>query len=87
MRIVKQQLSSSELLELLNCQWCSASDIAKIGAVGVNRAGVIKKEIVQQVKENTGKECPPGLVPTQYVKDYFGININYLKKFQKKEMV
>jgi len=54
-----------------------------VRAVGINKAGEVKKVIIKQVKEDTGKECPPGYVPTEYVIDYFGININYLKKVQK----
>lgn len=77
------KLNAQELLELLETQWASTKDIMKIGAVGENRAYLIKKQIQKQV-ETQGKLLPSGLVPMEFVVDYFQININYLKKISKR---
>lgn len=84
MKRVKKVLSANETLELLNKQWCSLKDIALIGSVGLNKAGDIKREIQDMIIKK-GKRCPPNFVPTELVVDYFGININYLKKISLKK--
>lgn len=76
-------MSAGELLELLNHQWANANDIRLIANCGINQAQKHKKAIVDLVKDKTGKECPHGLVPMEYVVLYFGININFLKKVSK----
>ncbi len=78
----KEPISISDTLKLLDKQWANTSDIAKIGCVGINRAGAIKKEI-SRIVESENYKLPFGLVPMKYVIDYFKIDINYLKKIEK----
>lgn len=76
-------LSAKDMLELISKYWANVDDIMKIGSVGRNRAQLIKREIVDNCVEN--KKLPYGLVPMEKVIEYFDINIQYLKKVQKKE--
>ncbi|MDE6142235.1 MAG: hypothetical protein K2G03_06490 [Bacilli bacterium] len=76
----KEKLSSKELLDLLSCQWMGNEEIMKIANCGLNKAGEHRKNIESIVKERTNKVCPYKKVPTEYVVEYFGINIGYLKK-------
>ena len=78
----KEPIRISDTLKLLDKQWANTSDIAKIGCVGINRAGAIKKEI-SRIVESENYKLPFGLVPMKYVIDYFKIDINYLKKIEK----
>lgn len=78
----KDPLSISDLLKIIDKQWANSSDIAKVGCVGINRAGAIKKEI-SKIVESENYKLPFGLVPMKYVIDYFKIDINYLKKIEK----
>ncbi len=77
-------LSANELLEKLNRQWATTKDIKEVGNIGLNKANEIRKDI-QLMIERKGKRCPPYLVPMEYVVEYFGININYLKKISQKK--
>ena len=79
----KKKLSANELLEIINAQWATTKDIKLIGSIGTNRANEIRQEIELKIKNN-GKRLPRGLVPMEYVIEYFDININYLKKISKK---
>lgn len=76
-------MTAGELLDVLNQQWATVKDIRLIGKCGNNKALKYKKEIADLVKTKTGKECPYGLVPMEYVILYFGINIKFLKKISK----
>lgn len=77
-------LSAEEMLELISKQWANVDDIMKIGSIGKNKAQSIKKSIKDQFDKNK-IYLPYGLVPMEKVIEYFHININYLKKVQKKE--
>lgn len=76
----KEKLSSKELLDLLSCQWMGNEEIMLIAHCGKNKAGKYRKEIEELVKAKSGKFCPYAQVPTEFVVEYFGINISYLKK-------
>lgn len=78
----KEPISISDTLKLLDKQWANTSDIAKIGCVGINRAGIIKKTIAQSIETEDCK-LPYGLVPMKYVIDYFKLDIKYLKRVEK----
>lgn len=76
-------MTAGELLELLNHQWATVKDIRLIGKCGYNKALKYKKEIVDLVKTETGKDCPYGLVPMEYVILYFDINLKFLRNVSK----
>ena len=76
-----EKLTANETLDLLNKQWADTNDVKKLACCGSNRAGVIKKEIREQLGETYF--LPKGLVPMDKLFDYLKININYLKKVSK----
>ncbi len=76
-------LSAEEMLDLISKYWANVDDIMKIGSVGKNRAQSIKRNILENCVDN--KKLPYGLVPMEKVIEYFNINIQYLKRVQKKE--
>lgn len=77
-------LSADELLELISKQWANVNDIMKIGSIGQNSAQAVKRTIKEEF-DNKDIHLPYGLVPMEKVVEYFHINIQYLKKVQKKE--
>ena len=74
-----ERLTAHQTLEILNQQWASAKDISKVAAVGINTARLVLKEIAKQINKED-KLLPKNLIPMEKVIEYFGININYLKK-------
>ena len=81
---MKHKVSAEEMLKIFDNQWASTKDIMKIGAVGVNKSQKIKNEICE-ISNKNGYKLPCGLVPMEEVINYFGININYLKRVAKNE--
>lgn len=77
-----QMLNATETLDLLNKQWLNTEDIMKIAFIGQSKAREITKDLTKIV-EDKGYRLPRGLFPTQIVQEYFGININYLKKIER----
>ena len=73
-------MNAEELLELINQQWATTTDITKIGQCGRDKAVKIKSEIKSQLGNNY--YLPNGRVPMEKVVEYFNININYLKRIK-----
>ena len=71
-------MTASETLNLISKQWCSLSDLMKLGKFGRNYALKIKKDIKNKLV-NQGYRIPKHLVPMKEVVDYLDININYLE--------
>ncbi|MEG1313714.1 MAG: hypothetical protein RRY22_05650 [Bacilli bacterium] len=76
-------LSAIEMLELFKNQWATTKDIMNIGAVGMNKALAIKKELTEKLNLE-GKYVDNGLLPMKAVIEYFKIDIDYLEKIAKK---
>lgn len=77
-----KQLNASELLEVINKQWATRSDMQKISGKCMEYARHDFNELRKQIKEE-GFELPTNLVPMERVVDYYRINISYLKKISK----
>lgn len=82
-----KKYTASQQLNAMATQWADLKTICIIGGIGMNKALEIKKAIVEQI-ENDGYRVPKQpVVPMRYVIDYFGIDINYLKRLAKLERV
>lgn len=82
-----RKYTASQQLNAMATQWADLKTICIIGGIGMNKALEIKKAIVEQI-ENDGYRVPrQSVVPMRYVIDYFGIDINYLKRLAKLERV
>lgn len=77
-----ERLTAHQTLEILNQQWASAKDISKVGSVGINTARLVLKEIAKEINKED-KRLPKNLIPMEKVIEYFGININYLKRMER----
>ena len=73
------KMTATELLEAVNHQWATVDDIMKIGAVGINKARLIKNIIEKDINDS-GYALPRRLVPMQKVIEYYKIDINFLKE-------
>lgn len=72
-------LRAKELLDMANQTWASTKDIRMIGAIGVNKALEIKKEI-QKKQLDRGDNLPnTHLVSMKEVMNYFNIDIDFLQ--------
>ena len=74
----KKISNANEILELLNKQWLSRSDIEILASCKKGKATKIMHEINEKAKYKPVK----GLVPTDLTVEYLGININYLKRIR-----
>lgn len=72
-------MKANDLLNMINKQWATTTDIMSIGEVGYHKALDIKKEIATAL-ENQKYKLPKNKVPMEFVVEYFKINISYLKK-------
>ncbi len=79
MRLKKNPLNATEILTIINKYYIDTNDIRLIACVGTNKANEIKKTIAHLCDLDNIK-LPYGLVPSEKVVEYLGININYLKK-------
>ena len=84
MKKLEKRLSAFETLERLSSQWATKRDIMDIGFIGDTQANKVIKCIREEI-ENEGKILPKGIVPMEKVKDYFSINISYLRKISNKK--
>ena len=73
------RLTAKETLDLLNQQWATLSDIQKLAYVGESKA----RDMTKEIADIANKKLPKGLYPMAVVKDYLGIDINYLKKVER----
>lgn len=78
-----ERLTAHQTLEILDHQWLSAKDIKKVACVGIGTARLVLKDIAKQINKED-KLLPKNLVPTEKVIEYFGINVNYLRKLENK---
>lgn len=79
MKKPEKKLSAKETLEILNNQWADIHDVMKLGYIGNNKAQQVMRSIREDIAKN-GKTLPNQLVPMEKVKEYFNINVTYLKK-------
>lgn len=86
MKKLEKRLSAFETLERLNSQWATKRDVMDIGFIGDTQANKVIKHIREEI-EKEGKVLPQGVVPMEKVKDYFSINISYLKKVSNEKKV
>ena len=73
------RMTATELLEAVNHQWATVDDIMRIGAVGINKARLIRNVIEKEINES-GYILPKRLIPMQKVIDHFNIDIKFLKE-------
>lgn len=73
----KTILSADEMLNVLNSQWATITDIMKVGSVGRNKARDIKNQITKEITDQ-GLKLPNNLVPMENVIEYFKINVDFL---------
>ena len=80
-----KKYTASEQLQAMTSQWADNKAIRIIGGIGLNKAIDVRKEIEQQVKNDSYRLPKQAIVPMEYVINYFHININYLRKLAKIE--
>lgn len=80
-------ISVSELLNLIDsCYFAGTKEIRMIGCIGENRALEIKRMIKNKImKEGNQYILPKNKVPMCEVMNFFGIDIDYLKKIKERE--
>ncbi len=86
MKKISKPLSATEILDRISKQWATKKDVMDIGYIGDTTAGKVMKEITNNVFKEKNKKLPKGLIPMELLIDYFGININYLKKVAKEQI-
>lgn len=74
----KKTSNANEILEVLNKQWLSRSDIEILAGCKKGKATKIMHDINEKAKYKPVR----GLVPTDLTVEYLGININYLKRIR-----
>lgn len=75
-------MKSDEILKLISKQWCTLEDLKKLTGLGKNSLLKIKKEIRNNLNN---KSIPNKLLPMNEVVKYLNIDIDYLKKLNRKE--
>ena len=75
-----ENLTASEMLNVIAKQWATNEDICKIGNIGSNKAIEIRRAIESEIKKNGHNLPRQSIVPMKNVIEYFQIDINYLKK-------
>lgn len=78
----KKLLTASEMLEILNKQWATASDMALLSGKCIAYARADFNALTNEITAD-GTKLPNRLVPMQEVVDFYHINILYLKKISK----
>jgi len=79
-------VTATEILEIIHFQWAGTKEIMKIGNIGEARALKIKKTITSDLLEK-GYTLPRNKVPMEVVLKYFKINIDYLRRVNKDRSV
>ena len=74
----KKTFNANEILEVINKQWLSRSDIEILAGCKKGKATKIMHDINEKAKYKPVR----GLVPTDLTVEYLGININYLKRIR-----
>lgn len=75
-------METDEILKLISKQWCTLEDLKKLTGLGKNSLLKIKKEIRNNLNN---KSIPNKLLPMNEVVKYLNIDIDYLKKLNRKE--
>lgn len=75
-------METDEILKLISKQWCNLEDLKKLTGLGKNSLLKIKKEIRNNLNN---KSIPNKLLPMNEVVKYLNIDIDYLKKLNRKE--
>ena len=74
-----KNISAEELLQIINKQWATTSDIMKIRGCCYQTALSDRRAIEDQIKEKYPR-LPRYMVPMEEVVLFYKINISYLKK-------
>ena len=82
----KKLLTASEMLKILNKQWATASDMALLSGKCIAYARADFNTLTEQITSD-GTKLPSRLVPMQEVVNFYKINISYLKKISKQEVM
>ena len=82
----KKLLTASEMLEILNKQWATASDMALLSGKCIAYARADFNALANEITAD-GTKLPSRLVPMQEVVNFYKINISYLKKISKQEVM
>lgn len=78
-----KKISAKDMLELITgTQYVGTKDICLLGSCGRAKAQTIIKEIKTNL-DTKGFYTPARLVPTEYVVNYFNIDVDYLKQLVK----
>lgn len=75
-------METDEILKIISKQWCTLEDLKKLTGLGKNSLLKIKKEIRKNLNN---KSIPNKLLPMNEVVKYLNIDIDYLKKLNRKE--
>lgn len=75
-------MNAKEILELISKQWCTLEDLKKLTGLGKNNLLKLKREIKNELNNNS---LPSKLLPMNEVVKYLNIDIDYLKKLDRKE--
>lgn len=79
-------ITAHEILDMANYQWAGTKEIMKLGNMGEARALKIKREITSQLLSD-GYVLPRNKIPMENVINYLKINIDYLKKIERKQRI
>ena len=82
----KKLLTASEMLKILNKQWATASDMALLSGKCIAYARADFNTLTELITSD-GTKLPSRLVPMQEVVNFYKINISYLKKISKQEVM
>lgn len=74
-------MNAKEILELISKQWCTLEDLKKLTGLGKNNLLKLKREIKKELNNNS---LPSKLLPMNEVVKYLNIDIDYLKKIDRK---
>lgn len=74
-----KNISAEEMLQIINKQWATTSDIMKIRGCCYQTALSDRRAIEDQIKEKYPR-LPRYMVPMEEVVLFYKINISYLKK-------
>lgn len=77
-----KQINATEMLQILNKQWATTSDMSKLSGNCLEYARNDFNKLTKQIKDE-GYELPKRLVPMDRVVEYYHINLSYLKKISR----
>ena len=75
-------MNPKEILKVISKQWCSLEYLKKLTGLGKNNLLKLKRDIKNNLNNNS---IPNKLLPMNEVVKYLNIDIDYLKKLDRKE--